>query len=253
MPSAKTMYAATNCSRVQAAISFYNCDFISHLQFIFTTVISFHISKIVRRNHTKKITSVKSFHIRKIAVHQQKKCTTAKEIVQAAKESAKTIFYCNNTLHDKTPKTRSCPRPSTHPATVVVAPVNPPVASSHTRAMVAQLRSRGDCCHKFWLVTKMAKRWTPAATANLRNKIARGEINPNIQDAAYLGDIVSREHYPEYKSAPPGGCQTAITHFQRLFRCIQLEQELEGGRQQGAGVEEGEGKCLGLCFALFSV
>jgi hypothetical protein len=99
----------------------------------------------------------------------------------------------------------------------------------------------------------MVKRWTPAATANLRYKIARGEINPNIQDAAYLGDIVSGEHYPEYKSAPPGGRQTGSTRFQQLFRCIQLEWKLEGGRQQGAGVEEEEGKCLGLCFALFSV
>ncbi len=132
-PSAKTMYAAINWSRVQAAISFYNCDFISHLQFIFTTVISFHMRKIVRRNHIKFFTSVKSFRIRKITVHQQKKCTTAKEIVQAAKESAKTISYCYNTLHDKTPKTRSCPRPSTHPAIVVVAPMNPPVALSRTR------------------------------------------------------------------------------------------------------------------------
>ncbi len=132
LPSAKTMYTAINCRRVQAAISFDSCDFISHLQFIFTTVISFHIRKIVRRNHTKNFTSMKSFHIRKITVHQQKKCTTAGEIVQAAKESAKTIFYCNNTQHNKTPKTRSWPRPSTHPATVV-APMNPPVALSCTR------------------------------------------------------------------------------------------------------------------------
>jgi hypothetical protein len=93
---------------VPAAISFYNCDFISHLQFIFTTAISFHISKTVCRNQTKICTSVKSFHICKIIVHQQKKCTTAKEIVKAAKEAAKTIFYCNITLHDKTPKHAQC-------------------------------------------------------------------------------------------------------------------------------------------------
>jgi hypothetical protein len=114
----------------------------------------------------------------------------------------------------------------------------------------------GVACHKFWLViTKMTRRWTPAATADLRRKISRGEINPNRQDAAYLGDIVSGEHYPEYEADPPGGRQTAITRFRRLFRRIQLARELEGGRQQGAGVdEEGEGKCLSsLCFALFSV
>jgi hypothetical protein len=40
----------------------------------------------------------------------------------------------------------------------------------------------------------MVKQRTPAATADLGNKIARDEINPNIQDAAYLGEIVSGEH-----------------------------------------------------------
>ncbi len=74
----------------------------------------------------------------------------------------------------------------------------------------------------------MALRWTKAATNNLRGKIARGEINPNIQTAAYLGDVVSGEHYPEYKAPPPNGHATAVTRFCRLFRCIQLKRELKG-------------------------
>jgi hypothetical protein len=43
---------------------------------------------------------------------------------------------------------------------------------------------------------------TKAATKDLRAKIDRGKINPNIQTAAYLGDVVSGEHYPDY-DAPP--------------------------------------------------
>ncbi len=134
----------------------------------------------------------------------------------AMKREASCFDYCSFNGDRSNPTSNGC------------RPREPTCCIELHKAMVAQLRSRGDCCHKFWLVTKMVKRWTPAATANLRNKIARGEINPNIQDA-YLGDIVSGEHYPEYKSAPPGGCQTTITRFQRLFRRIQLEWELEGG------------------------
>ncbi len=92
LPSAKTMYAATNCSRVKAAISFYNCDFISHLQFIFTTVISFHIRKIVHRNHTKFFTSMKSFHIRKKTVHQQKNVQLLKKLYRLRKNHPKQFF-----------------------------------------------------------------------------------------------------------------------------------------------------------------
>jgi hypothetical protein len=60
-------------------------------------------------------------HIREIISHPQnnytpaKKIMTAKKIVKAAKEAAKAFFYCNITLHDKTPKTRSMSRLSTHP------------------------------------------------------------------------------------------------------------------------------------------
>ena len=59
----------------------------------------------------------------------------------------------------------------------------------------------------------MVLRWTKAATKDLRAKIDRGEINPNIQTAAYLGNAVSGEHYPNYKAPPPNGCGTAIVRF----------------------------------------
>ncbi len=59
----------------------------------------------------------------------------------------------------------------------------------------------------------MVLRWTKAAMNNLRDKIAKGKINPNIQTAACLGDVVSGEIYPEYKAPPPNGRATAVTHF----------------------------------------
>jgi hypothetical protein len=67
--------------------------------------------------------------------------------------------------------------------------------------------------------------WTKAATKDLRAKIDRGELNPNIQTAAYLGDIVSGEHYPDYKAPPLNGHGTTIVRFCQLFRCIQLERD----------------------------
>jgi hypothetical protein len=73
----------------------------------------------------------------------------------------------------------------------------------------------------------MVLSWTKAATNNLRDKIAKGEINPNIQTAPYLGNVVSGEIYPEYEAPPPNCCATAVTRFRRLFRCIQLEWEFE--------------------------
>jgi len=48
----------------------------------------------------------------------------------------------------------------------------------------------------------MVLRWTADATTDLRRRIDRGEINPNIEDAAYLGDVVSGEHFPEYEALP---------------------------------------------------
>jgi hypothetical protein len=65
--------------------------------------------------------------------------------------------------------------------------------------------------------------WTKAATKDLRAKIDRGKINPNIQTAAYLGNVVSGEHYPDCKAPPPNGRGTAIVSFCGLFRRIQLE------------------------------
>ncbi len=55
--------------------------------------------------------------------------------------------------------------------------------------------------------------WTKAATKDLRAKIDRGEINLNIQTAAYPSNVVSGEHYPDYKAPPPNGRGTAIVHF----------------------------------------
>ena len=96
----------------------------------------------------------------------------------------------------------------------------------------------------------MVLRWTADATADLRRRIDRGEINPNIEDAAYLGDVVSGEHFPEYEALPPTGRQTAIVRFRRLFRRIRLERELQGQRRLAAEGGEEEGKFLVMCFAL---
>jgi hypothetical protein len=82
--------------------------------------------------------------------------------------------------------------------------------------------------------------WTKAATNDLRDKIAKGEINPNIQTAAYLGNVVSGEIYPEYEAPPPNGHATDVTRFRRLFRRIQLERELNGRQLAGRRVEEGK-------------
>ena len=49
----------------------------------------------------------------------------------------------------------------------------------------------------------MVLRWTADATAELRRRIDRGQINPNFEDAPYLGDVVSGEHFPEYEALPP--------------------------------------------------
>ncbi len=73
--------------------------------------------------------------------------------------------------------------------------------------------------------TTMVSRWTKAATKDLRDKIARGKINPNIQTADYLGNIVSGEHFSNYEAPPPNSHQTATVHFYQLFRRIQLEQD----------------------------
>ncbi len=84
--------------------------------------------------------------------------------------------------------------------------------------------------------------WTKAATKDLRAKIDRGEINPNIQTAAYLSDVVSGEHYPDNKAPPPNGHGTTIVRFHRLLRCIQLEWELQGRRLAERGGEEGKNR-----------
>jgi hypothetical protein len=48
----------------------------------------------------------------------------------------------------------------------------------------------------------MVKRWNKAATRDLNIKIATGEINSNTNNAAYIGDVVSGEHFPEYEAPP---------------------------------------------------
>jgi hypothetical protein len=49
----------------------------------------------------------------------------------------------------------------------------------------------------------MVKRWNKAATRDLNIKIAVGEINPNTNNATYIRNVVSGEHFPEYKAPPP--------------------------------------------------
>ncbi len=88
----------------------------------------------------------------------------------------------------------------------------------------------------------MVLHWMKAATKDLRAKIDRGEINPNIQTAAYLGDVVSGEHYPDYEAPPPNGHGTAIVRFGQLFRRIQLERELQGRRLAERGGEESKNR-----------
>jgi hypothetical protein len=96
----------------------------------------------------------------------------------------------------------------------------------------------------------MVKHWNKAATRDLNIKIALGEINPNTNNAAYIRDIVSGEHFPEYEAPPPSGHQTAIVRFCRLFRHIRLERELQG-LQAGAAKAGEEGTFTWLvCFAL---
>jgi hypothetical protein len=99
----------------------------------------------------------------------------------------------------------------------------------------------------------MVKHWNKAATRDLNIKIAVGEINPNINDAAYIGDVVSREHFPEYKAPPPSGHQTGIVRFFHLFRRIRLEWELQG--QQAAAAQTGEEGTFTwlVCFALLKL
>ena len=94
----------------------------------------------------------------------------------------------------------------------------------------------------------MVLRWTKGATTELRRRIDLGQINPNFEDAPYLGDVVSGEHFPEYEAPPPTGRQTAIVRFRRLFRRIRLERELQGQRRLEEGGEE-EGKFVVMCFA----
>jgi hypothetical protein len=88
----------------------------------------------------------------------------------------------------------------------------------------------------------MVLHWTKAATKDLRAKSNRGEMNPNIKTAAYLGDVVSGEHYPDYEAPPPNGRGIAIVRFRRLFRRIQLERELQGRRLAERGGEEGKNR-----------
>jgi hypothetical protein len=96
----------------------------------------------------------------------------------------------------------------------------------------------------------MVKRWNKTATRDLNIKIAAGEINPNTNDVAYIGDVVAGEHFPEHEAPPPSGRQTAIVRFCCLFRCIRLERELQG-QQAGAAKAGEEGMFTWLvCSAL---
>jgi hypothetical protein len=80
----------------------------------------------------------------------------------------------------------------------------------------------------------MVKCWNKATTRDLNIKIAAGEINSNTNNVAYIEDVVSGEHFPEYKALPPSGHQTAIVRFRRLLRLIRLERVLQGQRAGAA-------------------
>jgi hypothetical protein len=96
----------------------------------------------------------------------------------------------------------------------------------------------------------MVKRWNKAATRDLNIKIAGGEMNSNTNDAAYIGDVVSGEHFLEYEAPSTSGRQTAIVRFRHLFRRIRLKRELQG-QQAGAAKAGEEGTFTWLvCFAL---
>jgi hypothetical protein len=59
----------------------------------------------------------------------------------------------------------------------------------------------------------MVKRWNKAATSDLNIKIAAGEINPNTNEAAYIRDIVSEEHFPEYEAPPHQVAKPRLSAF----------------------------------------
>ena len=59
----------------------------------------------------------------------------------------------------------------------------------------------------------MVKHWNKAATRDLNIKIAAGKINPNTNDTAYIGDVVSGEHFPEYKAPPPQVAKPQLSAF----------------------------------------
>ncbi len=72
-------------------------------------------------------------------------------------------------------------------------------------------------------------RWGDAAGyAELHRLINKGQIDPNNISADYLGDVVSGTFFREYKPPPPGGRNTAIRRFRKVFRKIQLDRELTG-------------------------
>ena len=88
-------------------------------------------------------------------------------------------------------------------------------------SMVGRLPWLSLFAHNFSI--SMVLSWTKGATTELWRRIDLGQINPNFEDAPYLGDLVLGEHFPEYEALPPTGRQTAIVRFCRLFRRIRLE------------------------------
>jgi hypothetical protein len=56
---------------------------------------------------------------------------------------------------------------------------------------------------------------------------------------------VSGQHFPLFKAPTLSGHQSRIVHFCQLFRCIHLEQELQGHLTVATAAGEEEGKLLG--------
>jgi hypothetical protein len=204
-----------------------------------TTAKKMHNSKNERRNHTT------TWH------NCENKGTTVKTKAQLQKIFLLFTLHCLLRLLDSAHSSaipRSPPRYNTPRVLLTTSNGHHPSCyhetSSRTTARQKHEHGRLPWLSLFAHNFSMVLRWTADATAELRRRIDRGQINPNFEDAPYLGDVVSGEHFPEYEALPPTGRQTAIVRFRRLFRRIRLERELQGQRRLAAEGGEEEGKFL---------
>ena len=78
----------------------------------------------------------------------------------------------------------------------------------------------------------MIKRWNKAATRDLNIKIAAGEINPNINNAAYIGDIVVGDRFPEYEAPPHQVAKPWLSAFVTCSGVSGLNRNCKDNKQQ---------------------